>query len=111
MQEYYIRVVSEEHMLYLKEIAQLYGFYSLTGTHHSRLVTAIMTEYQSIQKTKYPEIYWGRNLYRVWPQEQYDPAMKWFIDTVKRSNVTQYTFSDGKTYNFIREERELQEIS
>lgn len=111
MYEYYIKAVSEEHMLYLKEIAIRYGLYSSKGTPHSRLITAIMNEYQLIQKTTYPEIYWSGNLYRVWPHEQYDPAMKWFVDIVKRTNVTQYTFSDGKTYNFIREECELREIS
>lgn len=107
--EYYIKTVSEEHMLYLKEIANRYGFYSMTGSPHSRLVNEIMNEYWTIQKRTFPEIYWG-NFYRVWPYEQYDPAMKWFIDIVRRVNTTQYTFSNGKTYNFILREA-LQEIS
>jgi hypothetical protein len=98
-------------MLYLKEIAQVYGLHSLNGTPHSRLITAIMNEYQLLQNKIYPEIYWSSNLYRVWPQEQYAPAMKWFIDIVKKTNATQYTFSDGKTYNFMMQECELQEIS
>lgn len=102
MYTYYIKVHSEEHMLYLKEIAKLYGIYTLNDVPNSKIVTAILQEYASIQKKIYPEIYWeSRALMRVYPYEQYHPAMTWFLDLVSKTNITSYRFSNNKNYNFV----------
>jgi hypothetical protein len=112
MYTYYIELNSDEHMLFLKEIAQLYRLYSnVSNTPHSKLVKAIMEEYLIIQKKpKPPNIFWGYPLKQVWPASHYHPAMKWFLKKV-RGKVSSYTFSNGKTYNFsIRECQDLDDI-
>lgn len=103
MYRYIIEIHSEEHMLYSKEIALIYGFLTVKGHQHTRMVNAIIEEYRIIQKMPahlvvFFETAWGPQ--RVWPFEVYDPAMRWFRQTVERTGTTKYAFSDGKSFNF-----------
>lgn len=102
--KYLLELTSEEHMLFISEIAQLYGILTKKGEKNSRVVNLVLEEYRRLQNNKeYPVIYFEGRLdrIRVYPFSVYDPALRWFLGRVKLTHATQYTFYDGKTYNFM----------
>lgn len=80
MYEYYLKVVSNEHMLYLNELAELYDLYSLSGKPHIKLLKAIILDYlQENCIEYYPIFYNSKNgLKEVFSHEVYMPAIERF---------------------------------
>lgn len=104
--KYLLEYHTEEHMLYPKEIADLYGVLTQRGERNTRIVNLVLEEYRVLQGLEYPAFYWGdvHKNFRVYPFAQYDPAMRWFLERANRTHSSQYEGADGKTYNFVLRE-------
>jgi hypothetical protein len=100
--EYYVKIASEEHMLYASEIANLYGIKTLANDPHTKLVTAILEAYAREQDIDLSEIYYyARYPNRVYPVSFYYPAIQWFREQVSNSTRRDYyVFYNGKGFNF-----------
>lgn len=88
-----------EHMLYKKEITKLYGLESKTA---AIVIAQIFEEYSAANEVAIPEIYYFSNYTnRVFPEEFYDPAIKWFVSNyqIKRGQEA-IIMSNGKKYRF-----------
>lgn len=77
---YYVSVESEEHMLYLTEIAEKYGL-MLAGKPRTRLVSSIVRKYIRENHPEYePHYYETRHgLREVFSEKVYKPAMDKYI--------------------------------
>jgi hypothetical protein len=109
----------EEHMLYLKEIAQLYSFYSYSEANekgevsirrpHSRLIKEIINEYMSDNNIIEEGYYYqtSKGLARVYPRHIYHVAIVDFITRKCRpvrflnKEINVYTFKNGTTSRFL----------
>lgn len=101
MYKFYLEIKTEEHMLYAKEIAEIYGLYSLNGNPHSTLMKIIILDYLKENQIDYiPIFYNSRNgLKEVFPAKYYAPAFKIFLSKINYNNT--YISLNGKKYNFF----------
>jgi hypothetical protein len=98
MYTYFLKWESEEHLLYFREIAVLYGLYTLKKEPNSKLIGAMLRNY--VYEVKFPEVYWSFPQKRVYPHAQYDPAVKHFLSQLKEG-INEITFPDGKTFKCL----------
>lgn len=98
--DYYMKITSNEHMLYASEISELYGIQSSTGRPHHSLVKTVIVDYMKSNNIEYiPLFYETKNgLREVFSKEHYEPAMSQLI----ASNEQKYTSLSKKTYYFNR---------
>lgn len=98
---YSMEIQSEEHFLYPREIAEIYGLYTLKDQPNARLVNLVLEEYRIKNGLDpYPVITYETKFgpSRCYPHVIYDPAMQWFVQTARL--VTSYQFTDGPKANF-----------
>jgi len=113
-------VITEEHMLYLGEIAEIYGLYSkrkdaLFGDYpnkpHSLLVKAIILEYMEAVGIMEEDAYYfpaGKGLSRVYPATLYQPAMCFFLEKLDEGknvgpfSIHEKTMKNGKNFVFVK---------
>ncbi len=107
MFEYYTPVYSEEHCLYISEIAELYGIYSLAGKPHIKLVKALIDDYIKTQK-RYNHIFYetSRGLRECYPFTIYDPSISTFLNRhsnlqSKELSITCIDEDTQKTYKYM----------
>jgi hypothetical protein len=74
--KYYVPVESEEHMLFLKEIAAIYGL-TLAGKPRTRLVSSIIRKHIRLNYPEYVCHYYETRygLCEVFSEKVYKPAM------------------------------------
>jgi len=88
--QYYTPYNCKEHMLYLKEIAKIFGIYTIKGDPHSRLISAAFKDYEKEINETLPLYYYaGRSLLRVYPKNQYMPVI-----TKLLANLNDYEYKD-----------------
>lgn len=80
MYEYYLKVLSDEHMLYLNELAEIYDIYSLNNKPHTKLLKAIILDYLQENCIEYCPIFYNtkNGLKEVFSKEIYIPAIDRF---------------------------------
>lgn len=105
MYTYYIRVESEEHMLFTREIASLFGFYSLSDVPHflliSKAIKKVLDESNNsdlvgslFYKTK-------NNMKQVYPYEVYSKAVEYINNnSIAEDDVHMHIEIDGTTFRY-----------
>lgn len=80
---YYKAVEKEEHMLFAKEITELYQYNGKKFT--SQKISNIISGYVKANKISYEQLYYetGYGLCKVYPFDIYDPAMKWYLKKIE----------------------------
>lgn len=75
--KYYKPVILEEHMLYSKEIASMYGLIDSVGRPRFRVVTNAINKYIKDNNLTYEPYYYETKygLCQVFPKKLYEPAM------------------------------------
>lgn len=83
---YYKAITCKEHMLYAKEIAQLYTYKGKKFT--SQKIAIIIGGYLKANCIEYESLYFEtrHGLCKVYPFEIYDPAMKWYFEKLDNKN-------------------------
>jgi hypothetical protein len=103
--QYYTPYVSEEHMLYFGEIAQVFGILTSKGEPHNRFVAAAFRDYEKEIGQTLPQYYYmGNSLMRVYPKDQYVPAIARVMASLdnyeKKDGLFGYLDSTGKRHWF-----------
>lgn len=102
MYEYYLKVISNEHMLYLNELAELYNIYSLSNKPHTKLLKAIILDYLDYNHLSYCPVFYNtkNGLKEVFSKDIYEPAIekfkKLYINGVYISNNNKFNFRIGE---------------
>lgn len=102
---------SEEHMLSATEIARVLDIYHSNPnklTPNSRLISAVVTEYQKAIKDCSEYYYMGGRTLRVFPKDIWVPAIRMFLakqenePCLKIEDMYVYTCSiNNKKYNYL----------
>lgn len=77
---YYKAVEKEEHMLFAKEIIEVYQYNGKKFT--AKKIGNIIDSYVKKHEIEYEQLYYATRygVCRVYPFEIYDPAMKWYLE-------------------------------
>ena len=88
MYKYYKIVQSEEHMLYAKEIAILYGILNKNNAGDAVKVSKIIKQYLIDNKIGYEQLYYNTKygLSKVYPESIYKPAMEQYLKLKEKEN-------------------------
>lgn len=104
---YHLKFLSTEHMLYCKEIAQIYNIFTPNGNFNSRLVSEVIKAYQKEHDIVFEEILWEVNLKRVYPEAQWRLAMDWFMDKYNNEHFHELKAENGQMIKFFVNSQEL----
>lgn len=100
MYQYWTPVYSEEHFLYAKEIAPMFGIQTKTGNIHNRLVSALLKEYCR-ENNIMPLFYFTKNGPReVFSKETYTATFHAFIRDIGSEFSGTITI-DNKKYHYM----------
>lgn len=99
MYNYYMKFKSEEHMLFAREIAELYRIYSTSGKPHSSLIRAILSDYIYETFQEYNPMYYitKSGPVEVFPAAIYQEAINRFVNK-QENNI--YASLSGTKYKF-----------
>ena len=96
--DYYMKITSNEHMLYASEIAKMYNINSTTGKPHYSLVKTVIVDYMKDNNFEYIPLFYNtkNGLKEVFSKKHYEPA----ISKLLANGKCEYKSLNNKTYYF-----------
>lgn len=97
---YFKPIIKEEHMLFSKEIAEMYNIRSKTGKYASTFVSAYLQHFAKIKNVEQLYYSTSKGMTKVYPRELYMPIMNELKENIKDHKACSLKIND-KTYTIL----------